>query len=472
MINNIGFLSFMLLIYLCVKYFYPKNAKLLFHISSWMQIFGLCHFIIMLAFPHFFGSVSLAEWVSQKYLIIHETHFYNLLPLLGVLYCFILFFLIVKTSYQLYSVQKMKNNADYSQSSYFNNLISTHTPVAIGLSKEITSPITFGWWSPIILLPFSICNQLTILEVETILLHELAHILRNDYIMHLILTLVQTILFFNPIIYLFKKETSLQREIACDLYVVNSKSIHKLDYMNALYKLASVTHSVNHPTTMGVLSSQNELLTRMKQLSNSSYVSFKNIWYKIFLFSLIGLVIVLSTLNLSVYKSSTTLSMVPNETTSIKVEFKNDNKINKKSRHIHQKQVIKKLNGNNAGWANTNKNELHHHHIEKESYSNLVKQTVQWIKLRQGESYFASFDESEEDINYTVAEKLLMRAILSNYQLKRDILNNKLSKALDQQEAIDTLLNSKEFAEMKQFEKWTKEFLKQHPTEATAPIVY
>jgi hypothetical protein len=113
-----------------------------------------------------------------------------------------------------------------------------------------------------------------------------------------------------------------------------------------------------------------------------------------------------------------------------------------------------------------------HHDIENESYSILVKQTMKWIQSRQGDSYFAGFDESEEDLNYTVAEKLLMRAIISNYQLKRDILNNKLSKALDQQEAIDTLLNSKEFAEMKQFEKWTKEFFKQHPIEATAPIVY
>jgi hypothetical protein len=144
----------------------------------------------------------------------------------------------------------------------------------------------------------------------------------------------------------------------------------------------------------------------------------------------------------------------------------------KKNIKHNSKHVIKKSSGTNTNWVKTNSPMMTHHELENESYASLVKQTMHWIQSRQGDSYFASFDENEEEINYTIAEKLLMRAIISNYQLKRDILNNKLSKALYEQEAIDTILNSKEYAEMKQFEKWVKEFLKQHPTEATAPIVY
>jgi aspartokinase len=155
---------------------------------------------------------------------------------------------------------------------------------------------------------------------------------------------------------------------------------------------------------------------------------------------------------------------------SSKKTASNHSMVKKMSIHDTAKHTFKKLT-NNSSWASAMSPQKHHD-IENESYSILVKQTMKWIQSRQGDSYFAGFDESEEDLNYTVAEKLLMRAIISNYQLKRDILNNKLSKALDQQEAIDTLLNSKEFAEMKQFEKWTKEFFKQHPIEATAPIVY
>ena len=486
MINNIGFLSLMLMVYECIKYCYPQHAKMLFRIGSWMQILGLVQFLVMLALPHIFGSISLAEWMSQKYIIIHDAGLFNLLPIIGVLYCSVLFFMIIKTGYQIYAVQRMKQNADYSQSNYYNQFIDHSKSIAIGLSKEVSSPITFGWWTPVILLPFSICNHLTLQEVETILMHELAHILRHDYILHIILTIVQTILFFNPIIYLFKKETNLQREIACDQFVVN-RNIHKLDYMNALYKLALVSHSESIPTTMGALGTQNELLIRMKQLSNAANVSLKSKFITITLLSLFGIMLGISSWNLSI-KNGFKNSFNDNHNSTI-ISKATSNKVNpnflavssKKTSGNHllaKKNASQKAIKNISSKASNNQilastmSPQKHHDIENESYSILVKQTMKWIQSRQGDSYFAGFDESEEDLNYTVAEKLLMRAIISNYQLKRDILNNKLSKALDQQEAIDTLLNSKEFAEMKQFEKWTKEFLKQHPTEATAPIVY
>jgi len=486
MINNIGFLSLMLMVYECIKFCYPQHAKMLFSIGYWMQVLGLVQFIVMLALPHVFGSISLAEWMSEKYLIIHDAGLFNLLPIIGVLYCSVLFFMIMKTAYQIYAVQKMKHNADYSQSLYYNQFIDHSKLIAIGLSKDVSSPITFGWWTPVILLPFSICNHLTLQEVETILMHELAHILRNDYIIHIILTVVQTILFFNPIIYLFKKETNLQREIACDQFVVN-RNVHKLDYMNALYKLALVTHSESNPTTIGAIGTQNELLIRMNQLSNSSYVSLKSKLISITLLTLFGMILGFSSWNLSIKNSFKNSSNYNNNSTLIAKTTSNNVEANyvavtskktthrhlwvKKNGSHHANRKISFKASNNTSWAST-MNPQKHHDIENESYSILVKQTMKWIQSRQGDSYFAGFDESEEDLNYTVAEKLLMRAIISNYQLKRDILNNKLSKALDQQEAIDTLLNSKEFVEMKQFEKWTKEFLKQHPTEAAAPIVY
>jgi beta-lactamase regulating signal transducer with metallopeptidase domain len=487
-INSIGFLSFLLFVYECFKYFYHNNATLLFRINAWMQILGLVHFLVMLAFPHLYGSISVAEWMSQKYILIHETGWLHLLPVLGMIYCVTLIVLLFKTIYQIAAVQKIKQNANYDQSQYFNSFISSHTHISIGLSNEIDSPITFGWFSPVILLPFSICNQLTLQEVETILMHELAHILRHDYIIHIILTLIQTILFFNPIIYLFKKESNLQREIACDQFVVHHNN-HKLDYMNALYKLALVSHTNANPkTTMGVLGTQNELLVRMKQLSNTSYLSVKTGILKIILMGMLCIMVGISSWSVALKKQTSMMDALPNEANQtilneanaihnhlIGKTYKNTSSnhlMAKKNIKHNSKHVIKKSSGTNTNWVKTNSPMMTHHELENESYASLVKQTMHWIQSRQGDSYFASFDENEEEINYTIAEKLLMRTIISNYQLKRDILNNKLSKALYEQEAIDTILNSKEYAEMKQFEKWVKEFLKQHPTEATAPIVY
>ena len=98
-----------------------------------------------------------------------------------------------------------------------------------------------------------------------------------------------------------------------------------------------------------------------------------------------------------------------------------------------------------------------------DSYDELVQKTISWIKSREVESQFASYQENIEAVEFEVAEKLLMRAIFTNYQLKRELLNDRLTKATNEKEAMDYVVNSKEWEQMQQYEKWTAEFLKKHP---------
>jgi hypothetical protein len=98
-----------------------------------------------------------------------------------------------------------------------------------------------------------------------------------------------------------------------------------------------------------------------------------------------------------------------------------------------------------------------------ESYDEMVQKTISWIKSREVESQFASYQENIEAVEFEVAEKLLMRAIFTNYQLKRELLNDRLNKATNEKEAMDYVVNSKEWEQMQQYEKWTTEFLKKHP---------
>jgi len=97
------------------------------------------------------------------------------------------------------------------------------------------------------------------------------------------------------------------------------------------------------------------------------------------------------------------------------------------------------------------------------SYDEMVQKTISWIKTREVENQFASYQENTEAVEFEVAEKLLMRAIFTNYQLKRELLHDRLNKATNEKEAMDYVVNSKEWEQMQQFEKWTAEFLKKHP---------
>jgi hypothetical protein len=107
--------------------------------------------------------------------------------------------------------------------------------------------------------------------------------------------------------------------------------------------------------------------------------------------------------------------------------------------------------------------EKHQHDLKNETYASLVDQTLLWIKKHEPATKLATYQEELDNDSYKIADKLLIRAIFSNYQLKRDLLNQKLAKASNLKEALDYLLKSEELEQIKQYEKWTKEFLQTHP---------
>ena len=75
-----------------------------------------------------------------------------------------------------------------------------------------------------------------------------------------------------------------------------------------------------------------------------------------------------------------------------------------------------------------NYKEKHSHDLKNETYANLVEQTVIWIKQHESSTKLATYKDELDNDSYKIADKLLIRAIFSNYQLKRDLLNQKLAK--------------------------------------------
>ncbi|MBM3416930.1 MAG: M56 family metallopeptidase [Bacteroidetes bacterium] len=93
-------------------------------------------------------------------------------------------------------------------------------PVHIWLSEWVTSPITVGWLKPVILVPLAAVNHLSPQQMEAVLLHELAHIRRYDYLLNLILNFIRTVLYFNPFARAFLKIVETEREKSCDEMVL------------------------------------------------------------------------------------------------------------------------------------------------------------------------------------------------------------------------------------------------------------
>ena len=89
-------------------------------------------------------------------------------------------------------------------------------------TKEILVPSVIGHLKPIILLPIGLINGLSNDQVEAILLHELSHIKRHDFLVNIIQSIVEVLYFFNPFMWIISKAIRDEREHACDDTAISS----------------------------------------------------------------------------------------------------------------------------------------------------------------------------------------------------------------------------------------------------------
>ncbi|MCI0486522.1 MAG: HEAT repeat domain-containing protein [Blastocatellia bacterium] len=83
-------------------------------------------------------------------------------------------------------------------------------------SAWVRVPTVIGWLRPVILLPASALTGLAPNQLEAILAHELAHIRRHDYLINLIQTVIETLLFYHPAVWWVSRRIRAERENCCD----------------------------------------------------------------------------------------------------------------------------------------------------------------------------------------------------------------------------------------------------------------
>ncbi len=162
--------------------------------------------------------------------------------------------------------------------------------VQIWICDHIDVPATVGFFKPVIFLPVSIITNLSLPQVEAIILHELAHIKRNDYLVNIMLALFSALLFFNPFNFILLKIIREERENCCDDFVLNYQ-YDGLMYAAALFNIEK-ERIQKLELVLAAVSGKNELLKRMKRING---ISEKGIHYPkiatiiLFVFIAIGL---------------------------------------------------------------------------------------------------------------------------------------------------------------------------------------
>ena len=167
--------------------------------------------------------------------------------LMGIWICGLLLFAIkfIIGYYQIYNLQpsliKLKDqplNIILLQSI---KVLNINSPIYLYLSDEISVPITRGMRKHQIILPLESVDWPKDRQ-EAIILHELMHIKRKDYLLNILLNIVSILYWFNPLIWIARKWHYAEGEKACDDYVIlsgadpDNYAQHLLDSARSLIK--------------------------------------------------------------------------------------------------------------------------------------------------------------------------------------------------------------------------------------------
>ena len=83
-------------------------------------------------------------------------------------------------------------------------------------SRLASVPMALGWLRPVILVPACALTGLTPEQLRALLAHELAHIRRHDYLVNLLQSVVEALLFYHPAVWWVSGRVRTEREHCCD----------------------------------------------------------------------------------------------------------------------------------------------------------------------------------------------------------------------------------------------------------------
>ena len=290
--------SFLLwIIYQLVIVFRKNTSAKLKHNLSVLSVFASFAWFLNTLFSKLFftNPVRVSAQVDTVQNTASNTSIFNslfsfsapVLPYLSIAYILLLFLLMIKlfSAYkQVHSIARKNLIIPPDDLLHFSKKVALHLKInkkiQVWISNSIQVPATIGFLKPAILIPFASINNLSADQLEAIILHEFSHIKRNDYLINLWMSFIETVLFFNPFIACFIKVIKQERENCCDDLVLEYR-YDPHSYASALLNLEHARNE-NLQLALGAVSGKKELLARIKRITGTGTVNHFNYTQKLF----------------------------------------------------------------------------------------------------------------------------------------------------------------------------------------------
>lgn len=146
-------------------------------------------------------------------------------------------------------VRRTKRHAEVASRSHRLDYLMLRYGIGRGIrlleSSSVQSPMAVGFRRPAILLPTGLADRLSVEELDHVLLHELAHLLRRDDWWNLIAQIVRSIAWFHPAVRWIVYWLEHEREMACDDWAAGAAGEHRR-YAASLTRLVELRLEARH----------------------------------------------------------------------------------------------------------------------------------------------------------------------------------------------------------------------------------
>ncbi len=185
-----------------------------------------------------------------------------------------MFFFLIRILIGLNFTKNLYKSSRKIEQGWINNMLQNlkekafyYSWIDIRETIKINSPSVSGWLKPCIYFPVGLINQISPSEAEAILAHELAHILRNDYIINIFQSVIEAFFYFHPAIWWISANIRNERENASDDLAIQIIG-DKIKYAKSLVYLQEWENTSQYNLTMNLANKNTPLFTRIKRILN------------------------------------------------------------------------------------------------------------------------------------------------------------------------------------------------------------
>ncbi|MDX2250531.1 MAG: M56 family metallopeptidase [Bacteroidia bacterium] len=193
------------------------------------------------------------------------------MPWISVIWAAGFMFFTLRWAGGLYHVHQLRSNGvrpvEYDWKLKVNKLaekVGLNRSITLYESFRVSVPMVIGHLKPVILLPVGMLNGISPAQLEAVIVHELAHIRRNDFLINMLISMVESLLFYHPAYWWISSQIQTEREHCCDDLAVKYCG-DPLSYARVLADLEENRLS-NLRLAMGLSGQKKYLLRRIRRI--------------------------------------------------------------------------------------------------------------------------------------------------------------------------------------------------------------